>query len=126
MGIFFCWLTTLDKMAKVVKFATKTAPAILGELVTYSRPKLAKFLSYAQVELRPPTLKEIPEISNKISHIANSYKTGAWKELTIKQIWANTLVGAEIGCWFFVGECFGKGSIIGYEIDGAVNWETHF
>jgi F-type H+-transporting ATPase subunit g len=28
----------------------------------------------------------------------------------------NTLVFTEVLCWFFIGECIGKGSIVGYQV----------
>ena len=28
----------------------------------------------------------------------------------------NTLITAEIALWFFVGECIGKGSLVGYKV----------
>lgn len=28
----------------------------------------------------------------------------------------NTLVFTEVICWFFIGECIGKGSIVGYQV----------
>ncbi len=29
--------------------------------------------------------------------------------------WRNDIIVAEIACWFFIGECIGKGSIVGYQ-----------
>ena len=43
-----------------------------------------------------------------------------------QEVWLNTLVATEVGCFFFIGECIGKGSLIGYEIPGAVHYETDF
>ena len=37
----------------------------------------------------------------------------------------NTLIGIEVACWFFVGECLGKRSLVGYNIKGAFNAEAH-
>ena len=28
----------------------------------------------------------------------------------------NTAVGLEVFCWFFIGECIGKGSLVGYQV----------
>lgn len=37
-------------------------------------------------------------------------------KFTIQEAWLNTLITAEIAFWFFVGECIGKGSIVGYKV----------
>ena len=36
----------------------------------------------------------------------------------LQQAWLNTLVAAEVGCWFFIGECIGKGSLVAYKVNG--------
>lgn len=36
--------------------------------------------------------------------------------VTLQEAWLNTLITAEIAFWFFVGECIGKGSIVGYKV----------
>lgn len=30
--------------------------------------------------------------------------------------WRNTLVTVEVLCWFFIGECIGKGTLVGYQV----------
>nr|CAI5840621.1 unnamed protein product [Callosobruchus analis] len=55
--------------------------------------------------------------SNIISQILiSSAKNGSWKNLTVKEAWLNTLVGIEVWCWFYVGECIGKRHIVGYKV----------
>ncbi len=38
----------------------------------------------------------------------------------------NSLIAAEIGFCFFIGECIGKGSLVGYQIPGAVHFSAEF
>ncbi|GFR87936.1 ATP synthase subunit g, mitochondrial [Elysia marginata] len=109
-------------MAKVVAFFTRTT----NQLVQAGRPRLATAWKYSKAELGPPSLREMGEVQNGISNLVTSYKTGAYKKLTVREAWLNTLIGAEIFFWFIAGECIGKGSIIGYNIPGAVNWDMHF
>ncbi|CAL1527762.1 unnamed protein product [Lymnaea stagnalis] len=109
-------------MAKVVTYFTSKGNAIL----TAAKPRLNTVWKYAKVELRPPTVKELPEVQVGIQKLIVSGTTGKWRHLTVKEAWLNTLVGAEILFWFFAGECIGKGSIIGYNIPGATNWDIHF
>ena len=33
-----------------------------------------------------------------------------------QEAFINTVVAVEVGCWFFVGECIGKGTLIGYQV----------
>ena len=34
----------------------------------------------------------------------------------VNQAVLNTVVGVEVFCWFFIGECIGKGSLSGYQV----------
>lgn len=43
-------------------------------------------------------------------------RTGAWRKLTVKEAWLNTLVTVEVLCWFFVGEVIGKRHVRGYDV----------
>lgn len=81
-----------------------------------ARPKFNIFMKYARVELAPPKMSEIPQIKAGIGKLLSGFKTGAWKNLTVKQATLNSLVGAEVLFWFFVGECIGKRHIVGYNV----------
>ncbi|XP_043277836.1 ATP synthase subunit g, mitochondrial [Venturia canescens] len=85
-------------------------------LVVAATPKIAIISRYAKVELVPPTFAEIPAIKSGIGRLLTSAKTGRYRELTVKEAWLNTLVGIEIWCWFFIGECIGKRHIVGYDV----------
>lgn len=90
--------------------------ALVSTLLTQARPKLNVFLRYAKVELTPPTPADIPAIRNGIARIISGARTGAWKNLTIKEAWLNSLVTAEVFFWFYVGECIGKRHLVGYKV----------
>ena len=34
----------------------------------------------------------------------------------VNQAVLNTVVGVEVFCWFFIGECIGKGNLVGYQV----------
>jgi hypothetical protein len=36
--------------------------------------------------------------------------------IVFQEAWLNSLVTAEVVFWFFVGECIGKRSIVGYHV----------
>merc|ERR1712156_214223 len=90
--------------------------------VTFATPRLQTFVRYAKVELVPPSPAEIPAVQKGFQDLVLAARTGKYKALTVKQAWLNTLVGIEIACWFFVGECIGKGTIVGYQFPGAVHF----
>lgn len=75
---------------------------------------LPKIIMYAKTELTPPTPAEIPRaIRDGIRLFRNP---GNWRNVTVREAWLNTLVTIEVVCWFFVGECIGKGNIVGYQV----------
>lgn len=43
-------------------------------------------------------------------------KSGAWKNVTVREAWLNTLVTVEVLCWFYVGEVIGKRHFVGYDV----------
>ncbi|XP_076181957.1 ATP synthase F(0) complex subunit g, mitochondrial [Ptiloglossa arizonensis] len=81
-----------------------------------SKPVLSKCLYYAKVEMVPPKLSDLPAIRSGITNLIKSAQTGSYRNLTVREAWLNTLVGAEVLCWFFVGECIGKRHIVGYDV----------
>ncbi len=52
-----------------------------------------------------------------VRHSWNTHTTAMTTCLSLfQEAWINTLVTAEVVCWFFVGECIGKRSLIGYNV----------
>ncbi|XP_059172136.1 ATP synthase subunit g, mitochondrial-like [Physella acuta] len=109
-------------MAKVVTYFTARGKSI----VAFAQPKLSTAWRYAKAEMGPPSIKDLPEVQAGFNKLIVAARTQQWKKLTVKEAWLNTLIGAEIAFWFFAGECIGKGSVIGYNIPGAVNFDIHF
>ena len=96
-----------------------TANAIVKKipvLVEMAKPKLNTFLKYAKVELVPPIPAEIPRaIADATTKIGNLQRQ-TFRNWKVKEATINTIVGLEIFCWFFIGECIGKGSVLGYQV----------
>jgi len=90
--------------------------ALIAQAQKAARPAFANFLKYARVELIPPSPREIPQVFAGFGQLMRSARTGAWKNLTVKEATLNTLIGLEVYFCFFLGECIGKGSIVGYQI----------
>ncbi|XP_068151656.1 ATP synthase subunit g, mitochondrial [Drosophila tropicalis] len=89
---------------------------LVNRLLAQARPQLEVFLKYAKVELTPPTPADIPAIRQGLGNIIKSAKSGGYKNLSVKEAWLNTLVTAEVICWFYIGECIGKRNIVGYNV----------
>lgn len=85
-------------------------------LSTKTKPVIRNLVYYGKVELVPPKISDIPAIRNGISNIIGAAKNKRFLDLTVREAWLNTLVGIEILCWFFVGECIGKRHLIGYKV----------
>ena len=45
------------------------------------------------------------------------------RDWTVKEATINTVIGLEVLCWFFIGECIGKGSIIGYQVQYMIIYQ---
>ncbi|CAG9832276.1 unnamed protein product [Diabrotica balteata] len=91
-------------------------PVLAGRLLQEGRPKFNTFMKYARVELSPPTPADIPQIRAGIGRLVTAARTGSWKNQSVREAWLNTLVGIEVLCWFYVGECIGKRHIVGYDV----------
>merc|ERR1712072_800049 len=87
-----------------------------GLIMEYAKPRFATFVKYGKIELTPPSPTEIPTAIAQATGIVKSAMTFKWTQLTVKEAWLNTLVAAEVGCWFFIGECIGKGSLVAYKV----------
>ncbi|XP_024883962.1 ATP synthase subunit g, mitochondrial [Temnothorax curvispinosus] len=99
-------------MARLVAKSTELVK--LG--INQAKPVLQAWGQYAKVELMPPTLKDIPAIRSGFSRLIHAARTGRYRDVTVREGIINTLVAAEIYCWFFVGECIGKRHIVGYNV----------
>ncbi|XP_034196408.2 ATP synthase F(0) complex subunit g, mitochondrial [Osmia lignaria lignaria] len=95
-------------------------PGIISQLLksvaVNAKPAVGRFLCYAKVELVPPKISDIPAIRNDIKKLVSAGKNGRILELSVREVWLNTLVTIEVLCWFFVGECIGKCHLVGYKV----------
>merc|ERR1712061_93838 len=102
------------KMSKLVaQFATGSK--------AYLAPRFATFVKYGKTELTPPTPGEIPQAIGQALKLVKSGTTFQFRHLTVKEALVNTCVTVEVAMWFFIGECIGKGGLIGYNVADNVH-----
>ncbi|XP_059615401.1 ATP synthase subunit g, mitochondrial [Phlebotomus argentipes] len=90
--------------------------SLVSRTLAQARPKFNTFLKYAKVELTPPTPGDIPAIRQGIARLISGARTGAWRNVSVREGWLNTLITAEVIFWFYIGECIGKRHIVGYDV----------
>ncbi|KAG0429015.1 hypothetical protein HPB47_024015 [Ixodes persulcatus] len=95
---------------------SKAITTLTNAVIKGATPRLQTFVKYAKVEMMPPSPRELPEVMRGFGNLVSSAKSGAWRHLTVREASLNTLVGLEVIFWFFVGECIGKRSIVGYQV----------
>jgi len=88
-----------------------------GMLLKALQPRLATFGKYAKVELTPPvTPSEVVGVVTGAGRLVQSALTFKWATATVGEATVNAVIVAEIACWFFIGECIGKGSVVAYQV----------
>ncbi|CAH8488674.1 unnamed protein product [Heterobilharzia americana] len=107
---------TTGRITKVVDLVSKASSLMVTEAI----PRLNVFKVYARVELRPPRLSELKPALEETRKLISAGKSGAWKNVTVKEGLVNAAVTAEVLFWFFFGEMIGRRSFLGYSrVPGA-------
>merc|ERR1712106_263425 len=97
----------ISKMA-LMKAALAWERFVLRDVATFAR--------YAKVELTPPGPGEISGLVRGVGGLVKDGLTFKWAQASMKDVAVNTVVVTEIACWFFIGECIGKGGLVGYQV----------
>merc|ERR1712013_288654 len=83
-------------------------------LLRFSQPRIANMVRLAKVELVPSA--DVGGMLKGVGNLTKDALTFKWAQATVKDVAVNTVVVVEIACWFFIGECIGKGSLVGYQV----------
>merc|ERR1712113_602677 len=116
---FFCVHSSLDfyQIELNSHFSEMSAAGkIVNASKAYILPRWSTFLKYVKTELTPPSPGEIPQAIAQATRLVASATTMQFRHTTVREAAINTAVVIEVACWFFIGECIGKGGLIGYDV----------
>jgi len=102
-------------MAAAVTKVTKLGTGLLN----FARPRLSTAWKYARVEMRPPGPSEWGAAAAEAANAVSTISTGKFLQWTVRETMVNAVVVGDVVFCFFIGECLGKGCLIGYPIPGA-------
>jgi len=95
----------------------KRAFMVSGVIVqNWAKPRFATLVKYGKVELVPPTPIEVVQAAGQLAKYGGMAATFGWRNVTVRDAAMNMIVATECLLWFFMGECLGKGTIIGYQV----------
>ncbi|XP_067936554.1 ATP synthase subunit g, mitochondrial-like [Watersipora subatra] len=102
-------------MAAIVNAGSRFGSAF----VKWSTPLAKNAWKYGKVELMPPGPGQWGKALEEGGQVVKSVTSGKFLQQTTSQALVNLVVVADITFCFFIGECIGKGSLVGYKIKGA-------
>ncbi|EGD73521.1 hypothetical protein PTSG_05225 [Salpingoeca rosetta] len=86
------------------------------DMALMAKPAMQTYGSLAMRELGPPSPAQWPTIQKDLQGLVKSAKSLKFINVSVKEAVTGALLGAEVLCWFYVGEIIGRGSIIGYNV----------
>ncbi|KAI9197085.1 mitochondrial ATP synthase g subunit-domain-containing protein [Polychytrium aggregatum] len=97
----------------------KKVNGIVDPLVYYGRVGV-EFVSqvFTHAKVTIPNPAAFGEASQGITNFVQSFSSGTWKKITVKDLKAFVSHGIQIVGFFAVGEMVGRRSVIGYDIPG--------
>merc|ERR1711997_35517 len=101
---------------ELIHFKMSKVATLVAASRAYAAPRFATLIKYGKTELTPPTPGEIPQAIGQALKLVKSGTTFQFRHLTVKEALVNTCVTVEVAMWFFIGECIGKGGLVGYGV----------
>ncbi|MEN2496136.1 MAG: hypothetical protein MHMPM18_000697 [Marteilia pararefringens] len=116
------FLTTLKASSKRLQ-ATLAPPKQLSfsaRLYVDFKPVIYRAIDVARHELGPPKRSDFPLIRAEFKAFFESLARGTLLDnVTFRDLLSHFLVALDVLIFFYVGECIGKGNIVGYRIPGT-------
>ncbi|KNC87433.1 hypothetical protein SARC_00470 [Sphaeroforma arctica JP610] len=103
-------------MAQAAQKAAQQAAQLVTKNSAPITSRVARAWPAIKTELGPPAMDTWPQAKTAGLKLIESAKNKDYLNCTVKTALTNTMLVAEIGCWFFVGEIIGRGSLIGYSV----------
>lgn len=95
---------------------------MLDPVVYYAKVGASFLGQVAKHELQVP---DIGKATQGLSKMVETFTSQAWRKVTLGEVGAYAKEGVKIGGFFLVGEMIGRGSVIGYKIEGAESHGHH-
>jgi hypothetical protein len=99
------------------------ATSVLNPFIHYARVSGSFLKQVAQHSKL--TFPDVGKGTQGITGFVNALTSGQWREVTVKQAVEFLTEGVKIGGFFLVGEMIGRGSVIGYQIEGTSHDSHH-
>ncbi|KAI8898682.1 hypothetical protein BC833DRAFT_588835 [Globomyces pollinis-pini] len=97
---------------------------IVDPIAYYARVSIS-FLGQVAKNSKITTLPDVGQATQGISSFIAGFSSGAWRKVTVSQAVEFLGEGVKIGGFFLAGEMIGRGSIVGYKIEGAGHGDHH-
>ncbi|KAI8927270.1 mitochondrial ATP synthase g subunit-domain-containing protein [Entophlyctis helioformis] len=123
----FASTTSGDAAAKAKAAASSIGARLQGfasPLIYYGRVGV-EFVSQVASHQRLTSFPNIGEAQQGMANFIKALQNGEWKKVTVRQSLTFAAEGAKIYGFFLVGEMVGRGSIIGYNIEGSGHGGHH-
>ncbi|KAK6093421.1 hypothetical protein MT418_006041 [Batrachochytrium dendrobatidis] len=116
--------TVASKAKPVVSSFATRLQGLMDPVIYYGRVGL-EFASQVAKHQRVTSFPNVGVAQEGIAKFFQAFYNGEWKKVTLSQVTSFALDGVKIYGFFLVGEMVGRGSVIGYNIEGGSHGAHH-